>query len=215
MSGVTVIVPELVPLAGDTLSQLAVFAAVQSIEPPPELLTASVLAAGLAPPAVAPNDRLVGATDSAGGTAGSTVSVTGIVLGEPPAPEAVTVTSVVYGPAAKPVMPGVTVTVPEFVPPAGDTLSQLALSEAVQFSVPPPGLLTASVLAAGLAPPAVAANDRLAGLTERAGACGTPLLKTTVAMSHGVLAPVETRAAGASPRNGRASSTANSISEVG
>jgi len=35
-----------VPLAGDTLSQLALSDAVQSIEPPPVLLTDNVLAAG-------------------------------------------------------------------------------------------------------------------------------------------------------------------------
>ena len=58
---------------------------------------------------------------------------------------------------------GVTVIVPAFVPLAGETLSQLALSDAVQLIVPPPVLLTDSVLAAGLAPPAVALNDRLAG----------------------------------------------------
>ena len=41
-------------------------------------------------------DRLAGVTDSDGGVAGSTVSVTGIVFGEPPAPVGRdTVTSVV------------------------------------------------------------------------------------------------------------------------
>ena len=95
IDGVAVIVPALVPLAGDTLSQLALSDAVQSIEPPPVLLTDKVLAAGLAPPCVALNDRLAGVTDSAGGVGGSTVNVTGIVFGEPVAPGAVTVTSVV------------------------------------------------------------------------------------------------------------------------
>jgi hypothetical protein len=95
IAGVTVIVPELVPLAGDTLSQLAVSDAVQSMDPPPVLLTASVLAAGLEPPAVPLNDRLVGDTERAGGVGASSVNVTGIVLGEPVAPAAVTVTSVV------------------------------------------------------------------------------------------------------------------------
>ena len=80
-----------------------------------------------------------------------------------------TVTSVVYVPAARPVIDGVTVIVPALVPLVGDRLSQLALSDAVQFSVPPPALLTDSVLAAGLAPPAVALNDRLAGVTDSAG----------------------------------------------
>ena len=72
-------------------------------------------------------------------------------------------------PAARPVIDGVAVIVPAFVPLPGATLSQLALSAAVQFRVPPPELLTDSVLAAGLDPPAVALNDRLAGVTARAG----------------------------------------------
>ena len=63
------------------------------------LVTVSVLAAGLAAPCVPLNERLAGETESAGGVTGSTVSVTGIVLGEPVAPAAVTVTSVVYVPA--------------------------------------------------------------------------------------------------------------------
>ncbi len=95
IDGVAVIVPVLVPLAGDRLSQVAVSVAVQSIEPPPVLLTASVLAAGFAPPCVAVKDRLAGVTDSDGGVGGSTVRVTGIVFGEPPAPVADTVMSVV------------------------------------------------------------------------------------------------------------------------
>ena len=65
------------------------------MDPPPVLLTESVLAAGLGPPCVAVKDRLVGDTVSVGGVGGSTVKVTGIVFGEPPAPVAVTVTSVV------------------------------------------------------------------------------------------------------------------------
>jgi hypothetical protein len=75
-------------------------------------------------------------------------------------------------PAASPLIDGVTVIVPEFVPLAGDTLSQLALSDAVQFIEPPPVLLTVSVLAAGLEPPAVPLNDRLDGVTDRAGGVG-------------------------------------------
>ena len=43
-------VPPLVPLPGVTVSQLAFSDAVQSIVPPPVLLTAKVLAAGLEPP---------------------------------------------------------------------------------------------------------------------------------------------------------------------
>ena len=93
-------------------------------------------------------------------------------MGEPVAPVAVTVTSVVYVPAARPLIEGVTVIVPEFVPLVGDTLSHVALSDAVQSIDPPPVLLTDSVLAAGLAPPAVAENDRLVGVTESAGGAG-------------------------------------------
>src|SRR4051794_12804698 len=99
-------------------------------------------------------------------------------------------------------MSGLTVTVPEPVPDAGVTPSQLALSDAVQDSVPPPELLTVSVLAAGLAPPAVPLNASEAGETDSAGGDGgdgAPGLKATVAISHGVLAPVDTRAAGVSP----------------
>ena len=112
-------------------------------------------------------------------------------------------------------MSGVTLIVPALVPLPGDTLSQLALSDAVQLIEPPPELATASDLAAGLAPPAVALNDRLAGLTESVGGDGTPpLLNTTVAIVHGA-APVETRAAGVSPRAATASSVRNSMSLVG
>ena len=65
---------------------------------------------------------------------------------------------------------GVAVIVPALVPLVGDRLSQLAPSDAVQFSVPPPVLLTDSVLAAGFDdPPAVALNDRLVGVTASAG----------------------------------------------
>ena len=72
-------------------------------------------------------------------------------------------------------MSGVAVIVPEFVPLAGDRPSQLALSEAVQLMLPPPVLLTDSVLAAGFGPPAVPLNDRLVGLTDSDGAEKAPL----------------------------------------
>src|SRR5256714_9770465 len=109
-------------------------------------------------------------------------------------------------------MGGVAVIVPLLAPLVGERLSQLALSEAVQFIVPPPALVTVSVLAAGLDPPAVPLNARLVGDTERAGGETVPLLKTTVAIAHGVFEPVETRAAGGSPRSGSASSVRNSMS---
>ena len=76
-------------------------------------------------------------------------------------------------------------------------------------------MLTDSVLAAGFAPPAVALNDRLVGDTASAGGDTVPVLNTTVAIDHGVAPPVETRAAGVSPRSGKASSARNSMSEVG
>jgi hypothetical protein len=130
---------------------------------------------------VALNERLVGDTDSAGGAGGSTVSVTGIVFGELSAPTADTVTSVVYVPADSPLIDGVTVIVPAPVPLAGDTLSQLALSDAVQSSVPEPAFDTLSVFAAGLEPPAVALNDRLVGDTDSdAGAGGSTVSVTGI-----------------------------------
>ena len=75
-------------------------------------------------------------------------------------------------PAASPVIDGVTVIVPAPVPLAGDTLSQLALSDAVQSSVPEPAFDTLSVFAAGLEPPAVPLNDRLDGDTDSDGGAG-------------------------------------------
>src|SRR4051794_28355689 len=112
-------------------------------------------------------------------------------------------------------MSGVTVTVPEPVPAAGDRLSQLAFSEAVQLSEPPPLLPTLSVLAGGLEPPCVPLKDRADGVTDSTGEDGPPFLNTTVAMSHGVAAPVETLAAGVSPWLATASSTRNSMSFAG
>src|SRR4051794_8626803 len=215
MAGVTVSVPASVPEAGETASQAASSEAVQLIVWPPVLATASVLAAGSAPPWVALKARLVGVTDSAGGTTGLTVSDTGTVTGDPAAPGAVTVIDVVYVPAARLVLLGVTVIVPVPVPDVGEMLSQVALWDALQLSVPPPALLTLSVLAAGLAPPSLAVNERLAGETDSAGVGGPPFLNTTAAMLHGVLAPVDTRGAGVSPRPAVASSTSNSMSLAG
>src|SRR3954451_23395404 len=99
-------------------------------------------------------------------------------------------------------MEGVAVIVPLFVPLVGDSVSQLALSEAVQFMVPPPALVTVSVLAAGLEPPTVPRKPRLVGEPESAGGEPVPLLKTPGPIAHGVFEPVETRAAGVSPRSG-------------
>ena len=93
IDGVTVTVPAFVPLAGDTLIQVALSDAVQSSEPPPVFETASVLAAGLAPPWVAENDRRAGRPTARAASADRASSVTVTVFGEPVAPGAVSVTS--------------------------------------------------------------------------------------------------------------------------
>ncbi len=78
---VTVIVPEVDPLAGVIVSQLPVplvtTAAVQ-LSACPLLDTVMVCAAGAAPPAVCANESVAGATDN---TPAVTVNVTGIVIG--------------------------------------------------------------------------------------------------------------------------------------
>ena len=85
-------------------------------------------------------------------------------------------------------MVGVTVTAPGAEPDAGATLSHAASSVAVHVSAPVPA--TSSVLAAGLAPPAVALNDRLAGVTDSAG---PPEQVTGRFMSAASSAPVSAR----------------------
>lgn len=57
---------------------------------------------------------------------------------------------------------------PLFVPEVRLSLSQGALSLAVQLSVPPPELLILKVWDVGLAPPSVAAKERLAGVAPMA-----------------------------------------------
>ena len=66
-------------------------------------------------------------------------------------------------------MVAVKVTVPLPVPEAGLRVSHVALSVAVQLNVPPPVLLMLRTFVAGLAPPAVAAKERLVGLAPIAG----------------------------------------------
>ena len=63
-------------------------------------------------------------------------------------------------------VPVITLTMitPLFVPEVRLSLSQGALSLAVQLSVPLPELLMLKVWDAGLAPPCVAAKERLAGV---------------------------------------------------
>ena len=120
---------------------------------------------------------------------GLTVSVTATVLGEPVAPAAATVTSAVYVPAANPVIDGVTVTVPAFVPLPGDTIIQLALSDAVQSIDPLPVFDTANVLAAGDAPPTVALNASVAGVTDSTGGAGGSTVNVTATVFGEPVAP--------------------------
>ena len=144
------------------------------------LVTATVLAAGLAPPTVAVKARLAGETDSAGGGGGSTVSVTGIVFGEPVAPAAVTVMSSCTSPPPGRVIDGVAVIVPAFVPLVGDTLSHARARPTPSSPSTRRRCWTpTSVLAAGLAPPAVALKDRLAGVTDSDGGVGGSTVRVT------------------------------------
>ena len=92
------------------------------------------------------------------------------------APAAVIVMSVVYVPAVSPAIDGVTVS----VPPADETLSHDAISDADHASEPAD---TSSVFAAGAEPPWVAVNDRLDGETVSVGTGGGPLQVTEVVMS--------------------------------
>jgi len=55
---------------------------------------------------------------------------------------------------------------------AGETASQVVLGLALQLKVPPPVLLMLTVWVAGLAPPWVAAKERLVGLAPMAGGTG-------------------------------------------
>src|SRR5689334_11431739 len=73
-----------------------------------------------------------------------------------------------------------TETVPAPVPPAGETVSQLASSLTVHASVPPLPLLMASDLAAGVGPPTDAENARLVGLTTSAGVDETKVSVTGI-----------------------------------
>ena len=77
-------------------------------------------------------------TDVAGGGVVEMVSVTGMVLGLPFTPEAVTITVPVYVPAEREAEFTETETVPELEPDAGETESQDWLPETVHESVPCP-----------------------------------------------------------------------------
>jgi hypothetical protein len=59
---------------------------------------------------------------------------------------------------------------------------------AEKLNEPVPVLVTLSVAGAGLAPPAVALNARLAGATDKTG-CGAPSVKVTVTIFGEPCAP--------------------------
>src|SRR5450755_4648486 len=82
-----------VPLAGNTVSQVASLEVVKLRVPDPVLVTFTVTDAGLPPPAVAVIGTVVGDTDRTGCGGGEfvIVKVTVIVAGEPCAPGATTV----------------------------------------------------------------------------------------------------------------------------
>ena len=80
---------------------------------------------GFAPPAVPVKLTDAVETVNTAGAAAVTVSVTAIVFGDPVAPVELTVTAPVYVPAAIPLRFAPIASAPEFVPEAGDTVSQL------------------------------------------------------------------------------------------
>jgi hypothetical protein len=96
----------------------------------------------------------------------STVNVTGTVTDA--IPVALSVIVPLWVPTA--VVPVITLTMitPLFVPEVRLSLSQAALSLAIQLSVPPPELLMLKVWDVGLAPPCVAVKERLAGVAPMA-----------------------------------------------
>ena len=87
-------------------------------------------------------------------------------------PVAVIVMMPVCVPTVSDPMVGLMVTVPLPVPEAGESVSQVTLSLAVQLRVPPPVFLMLSVWAAGLPPPCWAVNDMLVVLAPMAGGAG-------------------------------------------
>src|SRR6187549_3452118 len=113
-------------------------------------------------------------------------------------------------------MLGVTVMVPGAGPLLGETLIHDWSSDAVQFIVPPPVLVTESSLAAGFVPPAVAVNDRLVGVTDSAGAVttGQPLLDGGpgcighASLESGIPSPSVSRGGGGPPSCGTNSAKA-------
>ena len=136
----------------------------------------SVCAAGLAPPWVAENERLVGLAPMAG--VAVTIKETGTVTGV--APVAVRVTEPVCVPAVNVPVVTLTVTVPLPVPEAGLTVNQGVVSLALQLKEPPPVLLRLTVCVAGLLPPCCAVKERLVGLAPITGAAVTVKVTGTV-----------------------------------
>ena len=150
------------------------------------LLILSVCAAGLPPPWIAVNARLVGLAPMAGGTgAAVTVKETGIVTGVTPVPP-LRVTVPVWLPVAKVPVVACNVTVPFPVPVPALRVNQPVVSLALQVKVPPPVLLILSVCAAGLLPPWIAVNARLVGLAPMAGGTGAAVTVKETGIVTGV-----------------------------
>ena len=160
--------------------------AVQVKVPPPVLRMLSVCAAGLLPPWIAVNARLVGLAPMAGGTgAAVTVKETGIATGVTPVPP-LRVTVPVWLPVAKAPVVACNVIVPLPVPEPAVRVNQPVFSLAVQVKVPPPVFLMLSVCAAGLLPPWIAVNARLMGLALMAGGTGAAVtMKVTGTVTDG------------------------------
>lgn len=159
-----VTVPLLVPDTGLRVNHGALSEAVQDKMPLPVLEILIGFVAGIAPPTVPVNVRLVGLNPIvAAAVAAVIVNVTGRLLAG--TPEAVTEMMSLYVPAANPARFTLTVTVPLLVPDAGDSANHPVVSLAVQTKVPPPVLEIVNVLGAGLALPAVPKKARLLRLS--------------------------------------------------
>ena len=136
------------------------------------------------------NERLTGLRPIDDAGAAVTVNVTGIEMGL--APVAASVMVAVWGPAESVPVATVTVTVLFPVPDAGLSVSQAALSPAVQLKVPPPVLLTLKAWLAGLPPPCCAVKVRLVGLAPMAGGTGAAVT-VKVTGTETVVVPVALR----------------------
>ena len=123
----TVIVPLPVPEPVARVNQPIFSLALQFKVPPPVLLMLSVCAAGLLPPWIAVNARLVGLAPRASGTgAAVTVKETGIVTGVAVVPLGQTVTWPLWAPTGREPVRTLMVTVPVPVPVFGVCPSQVA-----------------------------------------------------------------------------------------